>query len=276
MLVALPCLISCKAISSFVHDGEVVAKAGEHKLYVSDVEQYIPKGLPPEDSTRLAQQYINSWATGVLFNDIADRELSKAEKDVSRELDDYRSSLLKYRYEQKYVNQRLDTAITTAQIQKYYEDHIENFKLTIPIVKARFMSISGDSPNFSEIRKKMASKDADDRAMADSIAGISALRFTNYNDAWVDAVTLAREFGMDYLSMLSEVKNGFVEKKDDKGIVYLAHISEMMKSGTTGPVEYFDGRIRDIILSARKQALLTSLERDLLEKARSQEDFVIY
>ena len=49
-----------------------------------------------------------------------------------------------------------------------------------------------------------------------------------------------------------------------------------MRAGQTGPVEYFEEQIRDIILSTRKQALLSRLERDLIENARNQENFVIY
>ena len=71
--------------------------------------------------------------------EVAEKELSKSEKNVDKELEDYRRSLLKYRYEQKYVNQRLDTAVTDAQIEKYYEAHIETFKLSLPIAKARFL-----------------------------------------------------------------------------------------------------------------------------------------
>ena len=50
----------------------------------------------------------------------------------------------------------------------------------------------------------------------------------------------------------------------------------MMKEGETGPVEYYDSRIRDIILSTRNQALLSDLEQDLLDKAKKQENFEIY
>ena len=105
---------SCKTITSFVHDGRVVAKIGNHKLYASDLNAYIPDSASPEDSTRLALQYINSWASDMAFIDVAEKELSKSEKNVDKELEDYRRSLLKYRYEQKYVNQRLDTAVTDA------------------------------------------------------------------------------------------------------------------------------------------------------------------
>ena len=113
---------SCKTITSFVHDGRVVAKIGNHKLYASDLNAYIPDSASPEDSTRLALQYINSWASDMAFIDVAEKELSKSEKNVDKELEDYRRSLLKYRYEQKYVNQMLDTAVTDAQIEKYYFD----------------------------------------------------------------------------------------------------------------------------------------------------------
>ena len=117
LVIVLPWLNSCKTITSFVHDGRVVAKIGNHKLYASDLNAYIPDSASPEDSTRLALQYINSWASDMAFIDVAEKELSKSEKNVDKELEDYRRSLLKYRYEQKYVNQRLDTAVTDAQIE---------------------------------------------------------------------------------------------------------------------------------------------------------------
>jgi len=40
-------LPSCKAISSLIHDGEVVARLGDHKLYRSELDDMIPKGTSP-------------------------------------------------------------------------------------------------------------------------------------------------------------------------------------------------------------------------------------
>lgn len=168
-VIVLPMLNSCKTIMSFVRDGKVVAEVGSEKLYDTDLATFIPDGISAEDSTRLALQYINSWATDMVFNDVVDRELSKSEKNVTKELEDYRRSLLKYRYEQKYINQRLDTAVTDGQIEKYYEDHIENFRLALPIAKAKFLCISADSPNLNIIKKKLLSSDVDDIMEGDSL-----------------------------------------------------------------------------------------------------------
>ena len=271
-------LPACKTVSSFVHDGEVVAKAGKHKLYAAELEEFIPGGVSPEDSTRLALQYIDKWASDMLFLDMAEAELSKTEKDVSREIESYRSSLLKYRYEQKYVNQRLDTAVTEAEIEKYYQDHPEQFKLVRPIVKARFARISGDSPNLSAVRKNLLSEgpDDDDMIVSDSLTYASALRYTDFGKRWVDIALLAREFEMDHVSLQAAMKKGVIEQKDANGNIGIAHVSELIKEGETAPVDYYADQIREIILSTRKQSLLSGLEQELIEKARTQENYVIY
>ena len=278
-VIVLLAITSCETITSFVRDlryGQVVAKVGSHKLYASELASYIPDSASPEDSTRLALQYINTWASDQLFNDVAERELSKTEKNVDKELEDYRHSLLKYRYEQKYVNQRLDTAVTRAQIEKYYEDHSANFKLSLPIAKAVYMNISEESPNLEIIKKKMRSNKPEARIEADSIAFSSAFRYTDFGDKWVDLVKLSREVGTDYGTLLSQVKDGMAEIPDGNGNLNIVYFFSLMKAGQVGPVEYFEEQIRDIILSTRKQALLVRLERDLIENARNQENFVIY
>ena len=83
--IVLPSLSSCRAISSFLNDDEAVAGVGNAKLYRKELNALIPKGVSYEDSVRLARQYINTWALEEVFLNIAEEQLSKAEKDVSKE-----------------------------------------------------------------------------------------------------------------------------------------------------------------------------------------------
>ncbi len=276
-ILAAACLLaSCQLISSVLHDGDVVARAGKEKLYQREVEAVIPGGVSAEDSTRLAAQYIQSWIQERLFVQVAGKELSKSERDVSRELEDYRRSLLKFRYEQAYVNQRLDTAITQAQYQSYYDAHQDRFTLETALVKARLMNISPESPNFSVIRKKMSSSKEEDLVEADSLAYTSAMRYTDFGNAWIPAPTLSREFGMDEAAFLSALKDGFIEREDPQGGVNIAYVYERMKAGQTAPLDYCRPRIKDIILSARKKALLSTLESDLMKQAKDRGEYEIY
>ena len=272
----LALLASCRAIKDFVHDGDVVARVGQHKLYLTELEAFIPNGVAPEDSANIADQYIRSWAAEQLFLDMASEQLSKSEKDVSKELEAYRNSLLRYRYEQRYVNERLDTTITRNEIEEYYETHNDLFVLDIPILKARFLDIMEDSPNYETIRHRMSSNKYEDIAEADSLAYSSALRYVDWSDRWIDAVTLAREFGTDYGTMLSKLSGSFIEMREDRGDVKVAYVLDTRRAGTLAPLEYCEDRIRNIIISTRKQKLLTTLEQDLLDNALSKENFIIY
>lgn len=274
--IVLSALPSCRAISSLLHDDEVVAQVGDAKLYRAELDVLIPKGLSAEDSTGLARQYINTWASDLVYLGIAEKQLSKAEKDVSRELEDYRKSLLKYRYEQLYVNERLDTAVTDEMVDEYYAEHPEKFVLQRPLVRARYLNIASDSPALKNLRKLMKSSDPNDLVEADSLAYSSALKFMTWDNEWVDAAALAGEFGIDYNSMLNSMSGGWVEQKDTTGYTRLAYIPEMIRKGEQAPVEYSAPAIKDMIISARKQALISGLERDLLNDARENGNFVIY
>ena len=274
--VVLPILSSCRAISSFLTNDEIVAQVGQEKLYRSEIDEVVPKGLSPEDSVRLASRYINSWASEHVYLKVAQEQLSKSEMDVSKELEDYRRSLLKYRYEQLYVNERLDTTVTQDDIEEYYNANQSKFILSRPVVKARYLNIDSESPSLKQIRKRMSSQDANDLMEADSLAFSSALKFTTWNDSWIDMAILAREYAADYTDLLEKMEKGWIESVDTVGYMKLAYISEIIQKGKVAPVEYSAERIKDIIISERKHTLIHSLEQDLLDDARENGQFVIY
>ena len=274
--VATLLLGACNAVSNLIHDDEAVASIGKEKLFLSELESYIPEGVSPEDSAGLARQYINSWAMDRLFVQIAEKQLSGSELNVDRELEDYRRSLLRFRYEQSYVNSKLDTLITPAQLTEYYETHEEELQLARPILKVRFIDIISDSPNYKEIMKKLPATGGRDLADLDSLAYLSALRYYDASGEWKDAAVLAREFSTDYETMLRQLRNNVIEfKYEQTGNTRAAYVFDIRRSGTA-PLEFCAASINDIILSARKRELLKNLEQDLLTNALENNDFVIY
>lgn len=269
-------LCSCKVISNLIDDDQVVAKVGDEKLYRSDVAAYIPDLVTGEDSIRMAEQFINSWAVEHLYLDMAERQLSEEEMDVTDELENYRRSLLKYRYEQHYVNERLDTLITPEQVSAFYDEHKADFVLQRPILKVRFVDVMKDSPNRDAIIKMMTSANIADLERADTLAASSALRYFDRSDTWMDAADLAREFGIDYLSMLSRMEGRYIKiENEGTGELKVAYVLDIIRDGVA-PLDFCSESIREIILSGRKHNLLTGLEQDLLEDALERKTFVKY
>lgn len=274
--------VSCQMVSQFqdtaaeLFRGEVVAKVGEHKLHRSQLEQFIPSGVSAQDSAGLARQYIQAWAEDLLLLDMAEEQLSEQEKDVTKELEDYRRSLLKYRYEQRYINQRLDTLVTDEEIARFYQENSAKFRLERPVLKSRYLIIPADTKSLKALRKAMSSDDDMEVTSADSLAAKVALKYVDASDNWMDALTLAQELGTDYRSLMAALKNHWIELPPEGGNLRLAYVADMVPEGKTAPLESCSERIRDLILSGRKHQLETSLERSLLEDARSNNKFVIY
>lgn len=279
LAAVLPIVImnaSCEVASSLVHDDQPVAKVGREKLYRSEVESMIPDMVSPEDSANIAERYINLWAIDRLYVKVAEEQLSKSEMDVSDELETYRRSLVRYRYEQRYLNERLDTMITDAQIKNYYDANQDEFVLARPLLKLRFVDVMKDSPDKDELLRLMSSDRYDDLKKADSLARVSALRYFDNSDSWMDAGELARYFGVPVDKMFAAMdEDMIIIEPEGRGDMLAAYVCDMINSGVA-PVEYCSSAIRDIILSNRKHELLAALERDLLDNALDSKQFVIY
>ena len=118
--------------------------------------------------------------------------------------------------------------------------------------------------------------EANDLVEADSLAFSSAIKFTTWSDSWIDAAVLAREYQMDYSEVLSKMTKGWIEAVDTTGHMKLTFVSEMMVKGMVAPMEFCEEKIKDIIISARKQSLIMNLEQDLLKDARENGQYIIY
>ncbi len=268
---------SCKLVNSIIHDDEVVARVGKNMLYKSEVDALIHEGISSEDSLRLVMQYINTWASDMIFIDIAETQLSKKEMDVSKELESYRRSLLKYRYEQHYVNERLDTAVTEREIIEYYNSHQKSFVLQNPIVKARlWKTATTSSANIKEMKTLMSEIDEDAMWEAENLAYANAEVFSNYGDKWIDIRRLAKDAGMEQEKILASGEGKFIEVDDGSGLRSIVYIMELVKAGEQAPVEYCSAEISDMIISVRKRKLTITLEQELVSSARDKGKFVIY
>lgn len=273
ILIALACIT---ASCSLVTYDEVVAKVGRHRLHKGEVEQYIPAGISREDSIAFAQKYIKAWAGEMIIGDMAMTQLSKAERDITREMQEYKNALLKFRYEQRYIADRLDTLVSDAQVEKYYNENQKVFTLKMPIAKVCYLRIPQSSPMKDQLKKMLESDSEDDIDALDSLARTFASKYTRYNDKWVDMVTLARDFGTDYGSLIAQIKDSYIDIVDEQGMEHIAYLVTYIPSGKIPPVDYCAEKIRSVIIGQRKHLLEANLEQDLLDDALKKGNFIIY
>ena len=261
-------LLSCScSFFDAVSKGDKVAQIGNAVLYKSDIDKVLPRGASAADSTIFADQYVNSWALKQLLLNKAQEQLPKAEKDVAALLEDYRTQLLVFRYETRYVDQRLDTLVSEEERKEYYADHKESFITLNGVVRGRFVKMHNSSPNLQKIRNLSGKNDPASVEKLEEMAYNSAYKYDNYGNNWVEMPIVARDMDIDLESLLEKIgKKGVIEHKDTSYSNFV-QVVEYVLPGEVSPYEYNREKIGNIILSKRKQELLAILHKEILNDA---------
>lgn len=267
-IIAAALLVCSCTLYDSVTKGEKVAQTGRAVLYKADLEKVIPKGTAPADSAMLARQYINSWAIRQLMLQKAEEQLPKEEKDVAQLLEDYRIQLLVFRYENKFVEERLDTIVSLREREEYYNAHMGTFVGKNGVFRGRLVKMQNSSPNLQDVRSLAKSREIEELEALEQLANNFAYRYSNYNNDWVDLNVVAKEAGIQ-LDELQELlrKEKLVAEVKDTVYTNVLQILEYVPPGEVTPFDYNNERIKEIIISRRKQELLSNLQRDILNDA---------
>lgn len=276
-LIFIAALLTVLQSCSFLHDDVVVAFAAGEKLHRKDVAKQIPPGLSPADSTAMAEDIVKSWVLSRIVEKKAEQQLSDSDKDVGRELEEYKNALLRYRFEQKFIESHLDTTVTHQQILEHYEANKATYTLSVPIVKARSFRLPQKSRERDAICTLLKSGGEDDVAELYELGQRPACAYSDFGGRWLNVVDLARSFGMDYGSFLAKKdKDSFVVILDEQSEENLIYLAEQIGFGKTPPVEYCEKDIKELIVSRRRYELSKNLEKELLEEAARNGEFEIY
>ena len=274
IITFLVAISSCRLYDR-LFKGDVVARAGRDVLYESDVEALNITGFSSEDSARIVERYIMSWAKNRLLLDMAESQLSKADRDVEAQLEEYRQQLLVYRYEQKYVEQRLDTVVSEQEYLDFYEANPASFTTHVPLMKGRYIKMSDNSPNLNPVKSLYRSRIEEDMDRLEQLCYTSAEKYYFFED-WVGLDAVVEGTGLDVQELARVLESRSYLEKDFLGYTYLISVDDYIPAGSLAPYEYCRERIRNHILNRRKQELIASLERNLLNDAIVSEKFVIY
>jgi len=256
-----------------------IAKIHDQYLYLSDLHSVIPNDKSEEDSTLIAKNYINEWIKRQLLLEKAEDNLDPESKDIRKQIEKYRASLLIYRYQQQLIDQKLDTAVNEQEIESYYEKYSSNFILDKNLAKVLYIKLAENSPNMEKVRDWYRSNDKEDQTRLKDYSYQYAEKFDDFNNEWIDFNSLIKNIPYSLnvpVSRFLKVRK-FLEVKDDENSVYhFVRINDYRLKGTKAPLSYVEDRIRSIIINKRKHQLLEKLESDIYNEALNHNEFVIY
>jgi hypothetical protein len=274
LLAGIVALFSC----NLRNDSErtPLAKVGENILFLDDLQSILPKGLSPDDSLMMAEDYIKKWIMNELLVKKAEENLSPLQKDLTKELNEYRSSMLTYRYKMELMLQRLDTIVDETEISAYYGQNKENFILNRDIVKAIFIKIPAEVTKPEQVKVFCEQVSDDNLRELREFCLKYAITFDIFVDNWVELDLIAQN-----LPEPIEDKNRFLRRNAiieirDNDFYYLLCVIDYRLANNMAPVEYVTENIKNLIINRRRIDFLKKIEDDVYVEGVRNNKFKFY
>lgn len=246
-----------------------IASAFDYVLYSDELAEMMPDNLHTNDSLLFARNYINQWQHKKVVLHYAESNLQEEQLDFSRQIEDYRNSLIIYEYRKRLLNQNLDTLVTDKEIQEYYDAHKQEFTLKRNIVQVVFLKVpKGEQKNIWQIRNLLKTYTDEDKLKLKDIAEHTANNYFLDDDVWLFFDDLVKEVPIKTYNQASFLRNNRVVVENDSLFSYLIRINNFKIADSVSPIGFEFDRIKSIIINIRKLELVERIEKEIFEKAQ--------
>jgi len=254
--------------------GRVIASVNENDLLLSQVLKEMPNQI--EDSTFFVEKYMNDWIRKQLMIYHAEINLSSDIQNYEKQIEDYRASLLIYAYQQELINQNFDTSISCTQVESYYNQYKDEFKLSKNIFKGRFIVVEKSAPQLKNLNKWYKSDKES-----------SILDLTDYCQQFAKEYYLEDD-KWQYFSVFNNKLPEYIQQEDyflenTKGVVfedenlrYYVFVKDFKINGSVSPLELEQDKIRNVLLNKNKIEYLMQLEDELYQNGLALKKIKIY
>jgi len=255
---------------------KIVAQVGVKKLSEKELNNIIPDNLDDADSALMADDYIKKWIKQELVIQKANENLTPQQKDVSKELEEYRNSLIIYKYKNELMRQRMDTLVTEEQIEEYYNANNDNFNLNKNITKAIFVKIPKEVANPKLLKDMIENTSEEGLSELREYCLQYAKKFDIFMDNWVDFDLVKNNLPNEITDNERFLRSNSLIELKDSNYYYLVAIQDYRLKNDTAPLEFVKNNIKNLILNQRKIEFLKEVEENIYLEGIRQNKFKIY
>jgi len=261
------CLLFACRSELVTKDEGVLVKVHGNSLHRSEVEKLIPSNLSSADSFLLAENYIEKWIKDVLTFEVAKRNIGREEVEINRLVEEYRRSLLRHRYQEYMIRNRLTAEIREYEKVAFYEENLHKFVLKKNLIKGLFLKVPAESPGLPDVRKWYKSADPDDLENIEKFSIQNAAIYDYFYDQWIDFDEMLNKIPIHVSNKVQFLKINRQVEVTDSVYCYFLNISEYLPVGNVAPYEYADTQIQEMMINKRKMDFLKKFEDELYQDA---------
>ena len=255
------------------NSNNLVARAGENFLYENDLPEYTSK----DDSLIKISSFIEAWAKEKVLYDLSMINLSQSKRaEIDELVENYKVDLYINSYKDLIVNSKIDSIVTTEQIDSFYTLNINNFKLNENLVKYRYIKVPNDNININRIRRYIVRVNEQDRYFLDSLNFQFADLKLNDSIWFTERDVIS---SIDFINQNNKSKY-FIKNRlftiEESNYTNFFIVDDILRSGNIPPISYLYERIKSTIVNQRKLNLLKNLNKEILNDALKSRKYEVY
>jgi len=268
--------VSCDYFRSKQQNDPVLAEAEGKTLRLSEVKNIFFAGITPEDSLELLKNHIYNWTSRCVLAAKAEQELDKQQLSVAKELDDYRMSLLAYRYEMFRLQRDLDTLVSNDELLRYHEQNSSGHSASFsPRVKAVYVRVRHNAEKLNELRSALTENK--DRQFLDSLLMAMSVQPDYFGNRWIVVEEIPGLLPFTQEDCNFAIRNNLSVIEEKRGeIVHLFGIREVSRRPDYPPVSQLREQYYNTIINQRRMELLKKIEKEVYNDALDNQRLKIY
>ena len=255
-------------------DTTVVASVYEKELTLETVMTNIPQQT--EDTTFFLDNYINAWIKKQLLLYHAEINISSDVADYEQQIDDYKSSLLIYAYQQELINQKFDTTVSEQSIQDYYAQYKDGFKLNKNIFKGKYVVVDKKAPKLNQFKRLFYATNADKIEDLTEYCQQFAKEFFLQDNRWIYFSDINKELPKEIEDEVHFLRHTKRASFEDETYKYFIFVADYQILGNISPLSLEHDKIKSILLNKNKVNYLRQLEDELYQDALTSKNIKIY
>ena len=253
---------ACHWIGKTPSSQDAFAKVNERILLHEEIKVQIPKGLSLDDSLIRAESLGKKRIIEMLMDDVAYKNLGDEKMEIDKLVNEYRRSLIRQRYQERMVNDRVSAFIRESDQITYYESNKEQFLLNVNLIKGLFLKIPLTAPGIDNIRSWYVSKTDESLEKIEKYCLQNALIYDDFYDHWVDFNEVIEKIPNRISNPTQFIRVNNHLEVSDSVYVYLLNISDRQPIGSIAPFDYVKTQIHSMLVNKQKIDFL----RDFGEK----------
>lgn len=276
LTIPIVALLALACQSGDPHNGRIpLVGVGDTYLYKDEVDLYYAFGGQGKDSATYVDAYIEKWVIETLFYSKAVENVA-SDNDIEWRVELYRRNLILNDYQEKLVAQQLEPSLSDSEVQAFYEENSDMFKMDESLMKGYFLKVPARSPKMGDLRRWCIGKSEEELEKIEKYCLGKDAVFECFFEDWIQLSAVAKRTPLTEYQLKERLLRKSTIEFNDGGYVYFISADTLVSEGERKPLEMVTGDIREFIVNSKMASFIKDRKSALYNEALKKGEVKIF